>query len=1004
MTRRHSVQPLVQSIRMPHHNQRLRQRPKHRRAITPLLRCSAPPGALPKRNPSDLPLTALSLSAGLLPVFNRCTLQCIENEFSGEKKVKSLIFLLALPLAAQESIQFSSVGGRVTDPSGAVVEGASVKARQTATNLTNETVTGKDGRFRLPYLKPGTYEITVNRDGFTPETQKLSASVGSAFELPFILRIAGSKSDVTVSANSFVLEAARSQIAGTVSQQEVAALPLLGRNFLDLALLVPGVSPTNTASAQLFAETSAVPGQGISIASQRNFSNSFIVDGLSTNDDAAGLTGTFFGLDVVNEFQVVTSGGQAEFGRAIGGYINMVTKSGGNDLHGDLYGYFRNQRFNADNALTNTKLPLTQAQYGASISGPIRKDRTFYFANFEQRELNQSGSITIAPANISAINSTLVADGYKGSQIYTGLYSNPVHNTNFLAKLDHQFSTRDQFSLRYSLYDVASTNSRGAGALSATSAAAGLADNDESIAVSNIYTLSPRTVNETRGQFTRSILSALPNDPTGPAVSISGVASFGTLSGSPTGRLDKMLELVDNFSHQAGAHAFRAGIDYLYNDLTITFPQSIHGSYAFSSLANFQKGIYSTFTQSFGTPVIAQTNPNTGFYVQDEWKLTPNFTINYGVRYDLQFLKIIATDTNNLSPRAGFAWTPFRDRKTVLRGSYGIFYDRIPLRAVANALLSSGNTTTLNANSFISVSLSPTQTGAPAFPAILNSIPSGVLINYSTMNPHMQNAESQQGSFEIEHQLSNNSTLAVSYQHLRGLHLLISVNENVPTCAAVGTNNGCRPNPNFGNNKQYSSLADSHYDGLQVSFIQRPVKWGNYRISYTYSKALDNVGEFFFSSPVDNFNIWKDYGRSDDDQRHRVVVEGTANLPFGLHFGGALQYYSALPFNITTGANTVQTTAARPTYPDGTFIPRNFGTGFDTFTVNTRLTRSFQWKERWKMMAILEAFNTLNHRNNLFPNGTFGTGTYPSNPNTSFGQPTAVGDPRSLQLGLRFSY
>src|SRR5207249_11671285 len=165
------------------------------------------------------------------------------------------------------------------------------------------------------------------------------------------LTVASAETNVTVMGEAAVLEAARTQIAGTVSPTEVSALPLNGRNFLDLALLVPGVSPTNTASNQIFAETSAVPGQGISIGSQRNFSNNVIVDGLSANDDAAGLSGIFYGLDVVHEFQVVTSGGQAELGRALGGYINMVTKSGTNTLHGDLYGYLRNQRFAAHNPL-----------------------------------------------------------------------------------------------------------------------------------------------------------------------------------------------------------------------------------------------------------------------------------------------------------------------------------------------------------------------------------------------------------------------------------------------------------------------------------------------------------------------------------------------------------------------------------------------------------------------------------------------------------------------------
>ena len=376
-----------------------------------------------------------------------------------------MIACAGLVASAQETVNFASVSGRVTDPSGAVVEGASVTARQIDTNATSTATTGQDGRFRFPYLKVGPYEIKVRQQGFADSLRSITLTVGAAFDLPIVLSIAASETNVIVDASGGILEAARSQLAGTVSQTEVRSLPLNGRNFLDLALLIPGVSPTNTASNQLFAETSAVPGQGISIGSQRNFSNNFIVDGLSANDDAAGLSGIFYGLDVVNEFQVVTSGGQAELGRALGGYVNMVTRSGTNSLHGDLYGYFRNQRLNAANPLSNTKLPSTQAQYGASLGGRVIPDRTFYFANFEQRALNQSGLITIAPANVAAINSQLSALGYKGAPLATGLYPNPVHSSNFLGKVDHQFHTNDQFSARYSLYTVDSANSRGAGAL-----------------------------------------------------------------------------------------------------------------------------------------------------------------------------------------------------------------------------------------------------------------------------------------------------------------------------------------------------------------------------------------------------------------------------------------------------------------------------------------------------------------------------------------------------------
>ena len=249
--------------------------------------------------------------------------------------------LLARPAAAQEAVNFGSISGRVADEQGAVVPDARVTARQLDTNQTIELATDGSGRFRFPYLRVGRYEIVVSRAGFADARRPLTVSLGSAFELPIIVRVAGLDTTVNVSADAPLIEAARSQIAGTLSQAEIQSLPLNGRNFLDLALMIPGVSPTNIGSTQLFAETSAVPGQGISIGSQRNLSNSFIVDGLSANDDAAGLSGIPYGVDAVEQFQVVTSGGQAELGRALGGYISVVTKSGTNAVHGTTYGFFR---------------------------------------------------------------------------------------------------------------------------------------------------------------------------------------------------------------------------------------------------------------------------------------------------------------------------------------------------------------------------------------------------------------------------------------------------------------------------------------------------------------------------------------------------------------------------------------------------------------------------------------------------------------------------------------
>jgi hypothetical protein len=297
---------------------------------------------------------------------------------------------------AQQTVDYASLSGRVTDPSGAVVQGAAVTARHTDTNLTRSTTADEEGRFRFPYLRIGTYEIAVREPGFREFTRLVTLTVAAAVDLPVSLQVSGVDTSVVVTGQADVLDTARSQIAGTVLQTEVSDLPLNGRQFLDVALLVPGVSPTNVASTQVFPETSAVPGASLSVASQRNLSNNFIVDGLSANDDAAGLSGMTFGVDAIEQFQVVTSGGQAELGRALGGYINVVTKSGTNSVRGDLYGYARDDRFNAANALVGAVLPMHQLQYGAGIGGPVARDRTFYFTNVEHRDLDQSGLVTIS--------------------------------------------------------------------------------------------------------------------------------------------------------------------------------------------------------------------------------------------------------------------------------------------------------------------------------------------------------------------------------------------------------------------------------------------------------------------------------------------------------------------------------------------------------------------------------------------------------------------------------
>jgi len=255
----------------------------------------------------------------------------------------------------------------------------------------------------------------------------------------------------------------------------------------------------------------------------------------------------------------------------------------------------------------------------------------------------------------------------------------------------------------------------------------------------------------------------------------------------------------------------------------------------------------------------------------------------------------------------------------------------------------------------------------------------------------------------------------------------MSINQNVPTCVAAGTNSGCRPVSAYMNNSQYRGAGDSNYHGLHVTYLQRPKDWSSVRVSYALSKSMNDLGEAFFSSPTDPTNVMKDWGRSDNDQRHRLVIGASVNSPItlartpwerishGFQASTMVQYYSSLPFNIVSGINSLQGTAGRP-YADGSvstanfdvrqveFIPRNAGKGNDFFTVSLRVSRSFRLSGGTRVDGLVEAFNLTDRVNPITRNTTFGSGSYPSNPVSPFNTVTAVGDPRSIQFGVRLTF
>jgi hypothetical protein len=682
--------------------------------------------------------------------------------------------------------------------------------------------------------------------------------------------------------------------------------------------------------------------------------------------------------------------------------VNIVTQSGTNQPRGRAYGFFRHDRLDARNALATREDPLRHAQYGMTFSGPLVRNRTFWFANAERTDLDKTGFVTVSPSNTAAINAVLDAAGYPGPRLTTGEFATGYETLNVFGRVDHQLAAASSLEVRYSFYDVSSPNARGVGGLNGVSRGTALDNRDQTIGVRWLRSFPGSVLNEARAQATRSSLAAPANDRVGPAVTISGVAGLGNSTTSPTGRDIALVQFADTMTLQRGAHLFKAGADFLYNDVAIEFPGAARGLYDFTSLANLNAGVYRQFQQAFGRTNLSQSNPNAGFFAQDEWRAAERVTINAGVRYDLQFLpEPITLDANNVSPRFGIAWSA--DRNTVVRAAGGVYFDRIPLRATSNALQRDG------INYQVAV-LSFGEPAGPAFPAVLPAFPASLLTAITTIDPDIQNGRTEQASIQFERAVGGAATVTAGYSYLRGRHIIMSRNVNAPTltpaqAAAAGVANLGRPNPAFGNISRYESIGDSWFHGFTTSFETRPGAWGSARVSYTLSQAQDTAGNAFFSTPQDNDNVRAEKGPSDNDQTHRLVVSGSlggsnpagARWLGGFQVGYVMSFATGVPFNVVAGSDLNNDTTNNDR-PRG--VSRNSARQRSTASVDVRLSRSIPIGTS-RVELLLEAFNLFDRTNILAVNNVFGTGTAPL---PSFGQPTLAGDPRQIQVGVRWQF
>jgi outer membrane receptor protein involved in Fe transport len=601
----------------------------------------------------------------------------------------------------------ATLSGVVKDASGALVPDVKVTARNAATGATRDTRTDSEGRYSLTNLGPGQYEVRAERAGFKTAAQSgVILTVGGATVLDLTIQIGEVTEVVEVKQEEPLIEPTKAELSRVVNERSIESLPIIGRNFVDFAKLSSGVAPgrENTGGGA-FKEPDAGVGSAaaprLTFGGQSELSTLILVDGADNIQNATGLPRVTPSQEAVREFRVLNSTFLAEYGRALGGFVNIVTKSGTNRYNGSVYYFGMNDELNAKPLLTGENPDLRQNQFGATIGGPLKRDKTFFFGNYEGQRRGEDNKFSqVIFNNLAAINATKRFFGLT-EETTDVLRANDYDG--FLAKLDHKITNNNDLSIRYNLLDSTTENFLGGGGR-ASAASTTRRNNevlDQSLVASETALLGSKVVNEARVQWARRSFDFTPviNEPD---LEVSNLLITGKTTSDMDFYGESRLQLTDNLSVVTGGHALKFGTDFNHirnaSRLDLFFPARV----IFPSLPAFlapsptpvvfwwglangtttRAALPIPFTQAVPSDIQSLTttrvNHNSyGFYGQDEWKATSNLTLTLGLRYDFEtYPEVLVTnrDMNNFQPRVGLAYS-FSPR-TVVRAGFGIFNDR----------------------------------------------------------------------------------------------------------------------------------------------------------------------------------------------------------------------------------------------------------------------------------------------------------------------------------------
>ncbi len=622
---------------------------------------------------------------------------------------KIALFLIPVVLISTASIALgqtttATLSGVIRDNSGAVIPGAKVSVRNSSTGATRETNTDEAGRYNLTNLGPGQYEVRAERVGFSTAQSNVTLTIGGGATLDLTVQVGNVSEVVEVKAEEPLIELSKAEVSRVISQQSIESLPIIGRNFVDFAKLSSGVAPgRENIGGGAFKEPDAGVGAAaaprLSFGGQSELNTLVLVDGADNIQTFTGVPRATPSQEAVREFRILNNTFAAEYGRALGGFVNIVTKSGTNDLHGSAYFFGMNDALNARPLLTGPNPALRQNQYGATLGAPLKKDRSFFFGNFEgQRRAESNKFSTVILNNLEAINQVKRFYGLR-PEVTNLLRTNDYDS--FLGKIDHSLSASNVLSVRYSLLNSTVNGFLGGGgrASPASTTARDNATRDQSLVVGETF-VRGSVVNEARAQWSRRRFdfgSRLKE----PDLEVSNLLITGKSTSDMDFYRETRVQVSDSLGFVRAGHWLKTGVDFhrlsddsqwdlffparvIFPNLTAFFSEAPAVFWwPFLKSASSRPQLSVPFTQavpsSWQESTLTSLDHNAyGFFFQDEWKATRKLTLTYGLRYDFETypVKFIQRmDRNNFQPRLGLAHA-FSPR-TVVRAGFGIFHDRL---------------------------------------------------------------------------------------------------------------------------------------------------------------------------------------------------------------------------------------------------------------------------------------------------------------------------------------